>query len=113
MHQARTALLFLSAAALFVAGCANTTIRGTGSRHEQVFYGDVGISGEDHDVTMLPGSQVRKLSIMGEDIYVFVTDGALVDKIEIVGENNEVSCPAGVTVEYSELGEDNRLIHRR
>ncbi|MCK4342519.1 MAG: hypothetical protein KAY37_12440 [Phycisphaerae bacterium] len=91
---------------------SHTSISGTGSKHEQVMHGTVGISGEDNELTILPGSEVTKLSIMGDDICVFVANGAVVGKVEIVGEDNEVSCPKGMIVEYSEMGEDNRLIYR-
>ena len=93
-------------------GCAHNAITGESSRHEQVYHGTVGITGEDHVVTILPGSQVTKLSIMGGDNRVYVAEGATVAKVEIVGEDNEVTLPTGMDVEYSEIGGDNRLKYR-
>ena len=91
-------------------GCAqDLSIIGEGKRLAQVVHGNVGIVGEDHDLRILAGSDVPKISIMGEDIEVFVEDGAVVDKIEIVGEDNKVTCPEGMVVQYSAIGEDNKL----
>lgn len=104
--------LLAGLAALLLTGCATVRIGGEGSRQEMVIQGNVGITGEDHELTILPGSQVTKLSIIGEDVEVFVRPGATVDKIEIVGEDNEVTVPEGMPVEYSQLGEDNRLRFR-
>ncbi len=97
---------------LLATGCASTTISGEGTRMEQVFTGNVGIRGEDHDIVMLPGSEVLKLSIMGEDVYVDVLDGATIDKIEIVGNDNEVVCPEEMSFEQSIIGEGNRIRRR-
>ena len=90
-------------------GCAHTSIHGSGTRHERVIQGQIGITGEDHQLTVLPGSEVTKLSIIGEDNRVVVLEGATIEKVEIVGDDNEVLVPAGMVVEYSEIGEDSRL----
>lgn len=100
----------ITAVAILSAGCAHTSITGSGGRYAYVLYGDVGITGEDNELTVKSGSEVHKLSIMGEDIRVIVEDGALLEKVEIVGEDNEVRYPAGMLIEYSELGESNRMI---
>ncbi len=101
------------AVAAITAGCAqHTSITGDGTRHEQVIHGSVGITGEDHELTILAGSDVTKLSIIGEENRVFIQDGALVWKIELAGEDNEVSCPPDLAVEFSTVGEDNRLKRR-
>jgi len=106
-------IVLITALVCVLTGCAHTSITGEGSRISQVYHGTVGIKGEDIEVTVLDGSDVKKLSLMGDSIHVLVKDGAVVRKVEIVGEDNEVSCPEGMIVEYSEIGEDNRLIYRR
>jgi hypothetical protein len=93
-------------------GCSHTAISGEGTTQAQVIHGTVGITGEDHRLTILAGSDVTKVSIIGEEIRVIVDDGAVVRKVEIVGEDNEVLCPADLVVEYSAIGEDNRLKRR-
>ncbi len=104
--------LLAGLAALLLTGCATVQISGEGSRQEMVILGNVGITGEDHELTILPGSQVTKLSIIGEGIEVVVRPGATVDKIEIVGDDNEVTVPEDMPVEYSQIGDDNRLRYR-
>ncbi len=96
-----------------IAGCATNAITGDSTRHEQIYHGVVGITGADHEITIEKGSQVPKLSIMGADNSVFIQDGAVVEKIEIVGEDNDVSCPVGLVFEFTQIGEDNRVTHRR
>jgi len=94
------------------AGCSHTAITGDGSRQSQVIHGSVGITGQDHELTIMPGSDVSKLSVMGEDNRILIREGAAVRKIEIVGEDNQVICPEDLDVEFSTVGEDNRLIRR-
>ena len=112
MNTTAHKLSLMAIAMLLLTGCAVTRVTGSDSKWRQVGYGNIGIIGEDHEVTLLAGSEVSKLSIMGEDIHVYVEDGAVVDKIEIVGEGNVVECPDGMPIEYSEIGEDNRIRHR-
>ena len=106
----RSAVVLLVLAAM--TGCSHTAIRGEGCEQEQVIRGAVGITGEDHELTILSGSEVTKLSIIGEDNRVVVEQGATIHKIEIIGEDNEVTCPEGASVHYSSIGEDNRLRYR-
>lgn len=96
-----------------LAGCTQrTTITGEGLKESHVIRGELGISGEDNEVTLLAGSDVSKLSIMGQDIDVVVEEGATVRKIEVVGEDNTVRCPPGLAVDFSTIGEDNKLYRR-
>jgi len=111
MSKNNCTLGLLTLSLLLTTGCAVTRVTGSDSKWRQVAYGNIGIIGEDHEVTLLAGSEVSKLSIMGEDIHVCVEEGAVVDKIEIVGEGNVVECPDGMPIEYSEIGEDNRIRH--
>jgi len=105
----RLAIVASVAALALLTGCAHTNITGDGTRHERVMVGDVRITGAEHTVTILAGSEVSKLSIMGSDNRVRVCAGGTIEKVEIVGEDNEVLVPEGTVVEYSEIGEDNRL----
>ncbi|MFH0980831.1 MAG: hypothetical protein V2A79_04760 [Planctomycetota bacterium] len=100
-------------AMVLATGCTQMAITGEAGRHEQVIHGNVGITGEKHELTILSGSDVAKLSIIGEDNRVVVEDGAVLRKVEIIGEDNEVICPPGLTVQYSGIGEGNRLKHRQ
>lgn len=97
---------------ILLVGCASNAITGEGGDHVQVYHGDVGISGSEHRVTIQRGSDVRKLSIIGEDNEVTVEPGAKIAKVEIVGEDNKVYVPTGLNPEYSEIGEDNRLVQQ-
>ena len=104
--------LLAGLAVVSAAGCSHTAIVGEGQRHEQVVQGTIGITGDGHQFTVLPGSEVAKLSVVGDDNRVVVQDGAVVRRVELVGEDNEVICPEGMAVEYSAIGEDNRLKYR-
>ncbi len=112
---ARRAPILVVAAVFTAGGCAaqQTSITGDGVKQAQVIRGDVGITGEDHELTILAGSDVSKLSIWGDEIKVRIEDGAVVRKIEIIGEDNTIYCPKGLSVEYSAIGEDNKLKHHR
>ncbi len=114
MSMTRCVTWAMTLAVASLGGCAaqRTSITGENVDQEQVVHGEVGITGEDHEVTILAGSDVSKLSIWGEDIRVHIADGAVVRKIEIIGEDNTVSCPAGLSVEYSAIGDDNKLRYR-
>lgn len=112
MRQRLPKFLLVGVATVFAAGCSHTSIDGEGLSQEQVIHGTVGIKGEDNELTILPDSEVTKLSIMGQGNRVVVEDGAVVYKIEIVGEDNEVVCPEGMSIEYSTIGENNCLRYR-
>lgn len=112
MRQRLRKFLLVGVATVFAAGCSHTAIDGESLSQEQVVYGTVGIKGEDNELTILPGSEVTKLSIIGQGNRVVIEDGAVVYKVEIVGEDNEVICPEGMSIEYSTIGEDNRLQYR-
>lgn len=90
----------------------HTSITGEGKKMSQVIHGSIGMTGEDHRLTILAGSDVTKLSIMGEDIRVTIEEGARVRKIEIIGEDNEIIAPADLEFEYSDIGEENEIKHR-
>ncbi len=102
-------VLLIAVLIVTTVGCANTSIRASGTTVERVFVGDIGLMGEDNQLTLLSGSEVYKLSIMGDNNRVYAERGAFVDKVEIVGEDNIVVVPEGSVLEYSEMGEDNEL----
>lgn len=110
--RTRISLTCLIALAIMLAGCNTTYLTSSGSRYSGVYYGELGLKGEDNELTLLDGTDLTKLSVMGKDNRVVVRPGANVMKVEIVGEDNRVECPAGMSVEYTEIGEDNELKFR-
>ena len=106
------ALFLATLSLLLLVGCVHTAITGEKSRQERVIHGTIGITGDHHQITLLAGSDVLKLSIIGEKNHVVVQDGATLKKVEIVGEHNEVICPENMPVEYSEIGEHNCIKHQ-
>ena len=96
------------------AGCTQAlAISGDGMRDTLHVTGDVGIRGDDNRLTILAGSDVSKLSIIGDENEVIFEEGAHVSKVEVVGEENEIRVPEGEDVQWSAIGEDNRLRHRK
>lgn len=64
---------------MVVVGCAQEmSISGEDVHQSHVIQGDVGIIGEDHELRILAGSDVPKISIMGDDIEVYVEAGAVI-----------------------------------
>lgn len=113
MRSTHLAACTLAASVLVPAGCAQrVSISGEGVVQAQLVHGDVGITGEDHELTILSGSEVPKLSIIGDDVEVIVEDGAQVHKIEIVGEDNTVTCPQNASVQFSSIGDNNKIRYR-
>lgn len=107
---ARPRMLLIATLSLpLLAGCVHTAITGDASRQERVIHGTIGVTGDRHQLTLLAGSDVQKLSIIGEANRIVVQDGATVRKVEVVGENNEVICPENMPAEYSEIGEHNTI----
>lgn len=99
-------------ALLLLAGCAHTAFIGEKTHAERVYHGTIGITGDEHQVTLLAGSDVQKLSIIGEKNRIVVQDGATLHKLEIVGEHNEITCPENMPAECSQIGEHNTIKHQ-
>jgi len=96
-----------------VTGCATNAKVGTGTWSGQ-YFGDVGVTGRNSNVTILRGSRVNKVSIIGDNNTVTVEDGAFVNRVEFWGNGNTVSLPGGMivrTTEVSRLG-GNQIIRR-
>jgi hypothetical protein len=96
---------------LGVAGCAHNSIVGDGSVRSDMFFGDVGITGDACDITVLDGSRVTKLSLIGNDNEVTVEQGVTLYQIEFWGRNNVVSIPEWLSVRATQVG-TNRIVRR-
>jgi len=93
-------------------GCATNAIVANNTIRDGVFFGDLGISGDDNDVTAREGSRIRKVSINGHRNTVTVEDDVPVTHVEFVGTGNTVSVPASVIVRMTELGRENTIVRR-
>mgnify|MGYP000629378080 CR=1 FL=1 len=96
---------------LAAAGCAHNPIVGDGAVRSDLFYGDVGITGNGATVTIQRGSKVHKLSVIGNDCNITVEDGVTMYKIEFWGKNNTVSLPDDLVVHTTQVGA-NQIIRR-
>ncbi len=96
---------------LAAAGCAHNPIVGDGVVRSDLFYGDVGITGNGATVTIQRGSKVHKLSVIGNDCNITVEDGVTMYKIEFWGKNNTVSLPDDLVVHTAQVGA-NQIIRR-
>ncbi len=113
MSSAHIAACAFAASVLAISGCTqHTSISGEGVVHAQLIHGNVGITGDDHELTILSGSDVPILSIIGDDVEVTIEDGARVHKIEIVGDDNLVVCPQNASVCFASIGDNNKIRYR-
>jgi len=92
-------------------GCASSSIVGTGVTRVDRFYGDVGITGSNNNLTILSDSRVSKLSILGNNCTVTVQDGVMLYRVEFWGKGNTVSIPETLVVRTTEVG-SNQIIRR-
>lgn len=93
-------------------GCAYTSFVGNDGNRSGQFFGEVGITGQNNDLTVESGSRLRKLSIIGDDNRVMVQSGVTLGKIEFYGKGNRVSIVEGLTVRITQVGREN-VIERR
>ena len=109
----KTVLLSVVMTGLVVAatGCAYNSIMGNGIVRADQYFGDVGLTGDNHNVTIVRGSRVNKLSILGDDCSVTVQNGVALCKIEFWGTGNTISLPEGLLVRTTEVGM-NQIIRR-
>ncbi len=108
----RLVLLSCVAGALFLSvGCAHNAMDGNGSVWTGEYFGDVGLRGDNNQMTIRSGSRVWKLSIIGNKSNVMVEDGATVNRVEFIGRGNVVSLPENLIVRVTEIG-NNQLIRR-
>ncbi len=96
-----------------VTGCATNAKVGTGTWSGQ-YFGDVGVTGKNSNVTILRGSRVNKVSIIGDNNMVTVEDGAFVNRVEFWGNGNTVSLPGGLIIRTTEVSRQggNQIIRR-
>jgi hypothetical protein len=97
---------------LAVFGCARgAPIVGHRVVQEGTYYGDLGITGNGSNVTVLRHSRITKLSIIGNNCTVMVEEGAGLGKIEFWGNGNVVSIPDVLIVRSNNVGA-NQIIRR-
>ena len=96
-----------------VTGCATNAKVGTGTWSGQ-YFGDVGVTGKNSNVTILRGSRVNKVSIIGDNNTITVEDGAFVNRVEFWGNGNTVSLPGGLIIRTTEVSRQggNQIIRR-
>lgn len=92
-------------------GCAHNAIVADGASRADTYFGDVGVTGNGTNVTILRYSRVSKLSLLGNNNVVTVEDGAAVRRIEFWGKGNTVSLPEDLVVRTTEVGR-NQLLRR-
>lgn len=98
--------------ALSLAGCATTAIRTDNATRRGTFYGSLGVTGYGNAVTIEKNSRLDHISIIGDRNNVEVEEGVTLSKIEIWGSNNTVGVPEGLVLRISEVGKNNRILHR-
>jgi hypothetical protein len=110
----RTKLLLALIAGLLVsaAGCGRPTrIIGHGIQQPVQLFGDVGITGNNNDFTVLAGSRVTKLSIIGDDNRITVEEGVALNRVEFFGNGNTLSVPDFLVIRTAQVG-TNQIIRR-
>ena len=110
--MSKTALsVLLTGLLMATAGCASNPIVGHGVIRADQYFGDVGLTGDGHTLTILRGSKVHKLSILGGSCTITVEEGVTLSKIEFWGTNNTVSVPEYLSIRTNEVGH-NQIIRR-
>ncbi|MGB0715940.1 MAG: hypothetical protein ACPGXK_08680 [Phycisphaerae bacterium] len=106
------AVALVACIGLTAVGCAKSNpVAGHNLRLNQVYMGNMEISGNGNQIFVKKGSNIPKLSIAGDVNTVTFEDGALVNQIDIWGNSNTVSIPHDVTVTSSIMGQ-NQIIFR-
>jgi hypothetical protein len=91
-------------------GCAGNGSWATGMTRSEVFWGNLGITGNENNYTLETGSAVEKLSIIGNNNRVTVQWGVKLGKVEIRGQNNTIALPRYLIVRKSVWGNNNQFI---
>jgi hypothetical protein len=112
MTTARLCALTTGILLLAAAGCATNPIVGDGVIQSGRFYGDVGITGHNGNLTIERGSKVTKLSIIGDGNNVTVQDGVTLYRIEFFGNGNTVSIPNNLSLLWARQVGTNEIIRR-
>ena len=92
-------------------GCATFKIIGNDIDRTATVFGDVGLTGDNIRLTVVPGSKIRKLSIIGDGCTVTIMEDVTLNKIEFWGMGNTVSIPDYLVVRSNEVG-TNQIIRR-
>ncbi len=95
-----------------LAGCATNATVARGSERVGTYFGDLGITGNGNNVTVLGDSRLRKVSFIGDNNVVNVADRATIAHIEFFGKNNTITIPASLMVRMTEWGRGNTVVRR-
>lgn len=95
------------------AGCGANRISGDHIRQRNIWYGNLGISGDYNDITVARGSRLIKLSVLGHHNEVTVEEGVTLNKIEIFGDRNTVRIPEQLIVRVNQAGKGNQILRQR
>ncbi len=99
-------------ATLLGTGCAHNSFVGSNGRRAGQFFGSVGVTGSNNEVTVQSGSRLKNISIIGDLNNFMVEDGVTLQQIEFYGTENTVSVPEGLTVRVTQFGPRNQVIRR-
>ncbi|MFH1746822.1 MAG: hypothetical protein ABIG44_07225 [Planctomycetota bacterium] len=109
MSKIVLAILTLGVATL-VTGCAHNSVVAHESTRVGTFFGDLGITGHNNNLTVLHGSRLNKISFIGDNNTVMIEEGVTLGQIEFWGINNTVNLPESLMVRLTEVGRDNKVI---
>ncbi len=96
-----------------IAGCGANRISGDHIRQRNIWYGNLGITGDYNDITVARGSRLIKLSILGHHNEVTVENGVTLNKVEIFGDGNTVRIPEQLIVRVNQAGKGNRILRQQ
>lgn len=105
--MASVAVTLLSA----LLGCNSMGLVGHNMVRQVDGIGDVGVTGDNNQVTFTPASRIRKLSILGDNNRITLENGATLAKVEFWGNYNVVSIPAYALVRANQVG-SNQIVQR-
>ena len=97
---------------LVAAGCGSNRIVGSNLTEEGHWYGVVGITGSQNDITIREPSELTKLSIIGDMNKVYVDDHVPLAKVEIWGRNNAISIPDRLIIRSNQIGKETIITRR-
>lgn len=105
--MASVAVTLLSA----VLGCNSMGLVGHNMVRQVDGIGDVGVTGDNNQITFGPVSRIRKLSIVGDNNRITLENGATLAKVEFWGNYNVVSIPPYALVRANQVG-SNQIVQR-
>lgn len=104
-------LSVVAAGLLASLGCAKNPIVGRGITMREQYFGDVGLTGHDQNITIARGSKVRKLSILGHNNSITVEDEVTIYRVEFWGSGNVLTLPEHLSVRIDNVG-TNQIVRR-